>query len=77
MNSYQIWMGFSFERLIRANQHLLAKLLGFAGLPYKWGVFYNRNTIKKVLITNYGAKESVINKAYFDQIITVDDLMKE
>lgn len=129
LNSYHTWMGFAFERLIRANQHLIAKILGFSGLPYRSGVYYSKqtmqaqpgyqidllfehskhvyticevkyhsdlvgpeviselqeklnlfpndrkHTIKKVLITNYGVKDSVIQKAYFDRIITLDDLL--
>lgn len=128
--SYHIWMGYAFERLIRRNQYLIAKILGFSGLPYKWGVFYSRqtnreqpgyqvdlmfehskyvyticeikyhtdlihssiitemeeklalfpngknHTIKKVLITTYGATDSLIEKAYFDNIITIDDILE-
>ncbi len=128
--SYHIWMGYAFERIIRNNQHLIAKILGFSGLQYKWGVYYNRETnqqqpgyqidlifehskavytvceikyhstfvgpsviadmeeklelfigdnnytIKKVLITNYGATDNVVKQAYFDNIITIDDLFE-
>lgn len=126
--SYHTWMGYAFERLIRYNQHLIAKILGFSGLPYRWGVYYNRetskqvpgyqidllyehskhvytiveikyhtdlvgpsvisemerklelfsndkkHTIKKVLITTYGITDAVKQRAYFDKVITVDDL---
>jgi AAA+ ATPase superfamily predicted ATPase len=128
LQSYHIWMGYAFERLIRHNQHHIAKILGIDGLPYRWGVFYNRETareqpgyqidllfehsqhvfticeikyhtdlvgptvitdmeqklalfpndkkqtIKKVLITTLGATQSLIDRAYFDRMITIDDL---
>lgn len=128
MQSYHSWMGFAFERLVRRYQHKIAEILGFSGLPYRWGTFYNKetneqspgyqidllfehsqhvfticeikyhsdkvdtsviaemeqklslfpntkkHTIKKVLITTYGITNSVEKKAYFDQIITVDQL---
>ena len=129
--SYHIWMGYAFERLMRYNQYLIAKILGFSGLAYKWGVFYSRETtnedpgyqidllfehskhvyticeiryhsdlvgptvisdmeqklalfpnkknqtIKKVLITSYGVTKSVLERAYFDRIITIEDLFKQ
>lgn len=131
LQSYHTWMGYAFERFIRYHQSLIAKIIGFSGLPYKWGVYYNRDTIKqdpgyqidllfehskhvyticeikyhtdlvnssvisemetklsrfnnakqltikKVLITNYGVKKSVIDRAYFDNIITLEDLFRE
>ena len=128
--SYHIWMGYAFERLIRYNQHLIAKILGFSGLTYEWGVFYSRETtaenpgyqidllfkhskhvyticeikyysdlvgpevigameeklalfsneknltIKKVLITTFGVTKKLKERAYFDRIITVEDLFR-
>jgi hypothetical protein len=44
MESYQKWMGYSFERFIRRNHFLIAKILGFSGVRYRSGVFYNRGT---------------------------------
>jgi hypothetical protein len=126
--SFQIWMGYAFERMIRSKRHLIAKILGFVGLPYKSGVYYNRNiikenqgfqidlifehskyvyticeikyyeglvgteivqefeqklkkfvnnkkhTIKKVLITNNGITDELFKRAYFDHVITIDNL---
>ncbi len=128
--SLQIWMGYAFERLIRSKKHLVAKILGFSGLPYSSGVYYNRSlfkeepgyqidlifehsqhvyticeikyyvdhvgvevitefekklkkflndkkhTIRKVLITNIGATEELIQNSYFDNILTIDDLFE-
>lgn len=125
--SFNIWMGYAFERFVRDQQFIIAKMLGFSGLPYKSGVFYNRSieqqnsgfqidliyehsqhvyticeikyyaglvdcsvidefekklalfpnrknkTIKKVLITTQGATQELINRVYFDHIITLDD----
>ncbi len=35
-----------------------------------------RKTIQKVLVTTEGASDSLINRHYFDQVVTLDDLFK-
>lgn len=129
--SYHVWMGYAFERFIRHQQFVIAKILGFSGLPYQWGVYYNRKTIEKepgyqidllyehskhvyticeikyyadfvgtsvisemekkialfandknytiqkILITNLGATQELIARAYFDRIVTIDDLFSK
>ena len=127
METYFKWLGFAFERFCRNNSAIIAKILGFQGIQYKAGAFFNRNadealpgyqidlafdradnvyticeikylqtkvslkvieemekklslfpskgkTIQKVLITSEGAQENLINRAYFDKIITLKDL---
>jgi len=34
-----------------------------------------KKTIQRVLISNHGAEEALKNRVYFDNIITLDDLM--
>lgn len=43
---YQKWLGFAFERYCRENHAVIAKILGFSGIRYRHGVFFNRNTDK-------------------------------
>jgi hypothetical protein len=43
---YQKWLGFAFERYCRENHRIIAKILGFSGVNYRHGVFFNRNTDK-------------------------------
>lgn len=38
--------------------------------------FSNEKTIQKVLICTFGAEQSVINRGYFDAILTLEDLFK-
>lgn len=127
--SYQKWLGYSFERFCRKHHRLIAKIIGFSAVRYKSGVYFdrkselkqkgfqidlifdradnvlticeikylqnavgtevisefeqklntmpNRNnkTIEKVLITAQGATDGLRNRAYFDYIITLDDLI--
>ena len=129
MNDYHKWLGYSFEKYCRENHHVIAKLLGFSGVKYQAGVFYNRKsvesiagyqidllfdrsdhviticemkylqrkvgteviaafdrkitlfpnksnkTIHKVLVCNEGADLALLNRNYFDAIITLDDLI--
>ena len=131
LESYQKWMGFAFERFLRRNHHLLAKILGFQGVRYSSGAFYNRNTqsqeagyqidliferddhvltvcemryhsekidpsviaeverkikmhpnpkkytIQRILITLEGATSALIERNYFDRIITLADLFED
>jgi AAA+ ATPase superfamily predicted ATPase len=128
LREYQQWLGYAFERYCRSQHYLLAKILGFSGVKYKAGVFYNRaaindnkgyqidllfdrndhvitlceikylqgkvgtrvideferklerfdnkknKTIHKVLITAEGADKALVNRHYFDVILTLDDL---
>ena len=42
--SYQKWLGFSFERFCRKENKLIAGIIGFSAVRYKSGVFFNRKT---------------------------------
>lgn len=47
--SYQKWLGLSFERFCRRHSEMIASILGFSAVRYKSGVFFNRSTIKEQL----------------------------
>ncbi len=47
MDSYQKWLGYAFERFCRRRHQLIAKILGFHGIHYRAGAFFNKNTQKK------------------------------
>lgn len=47
MDDYQKWLGFAFERYCRSIHHDIARILGFSGIKYKAGTFYNRSTNKE------------------------------
>ncbi len=126
--SYQKWLGLSFERFCRKHSLMIASIIGFSAVRYKSGSFFNRTTIKeeagyqidlifdradhvlticeikytqnktgvevieefekklrlmpdsgsktieKVLITASGATDALLARAYFDRIITMDDI---
>lgn len=128
MESYQRWLGFSFERFCRKHSLLIATIIGFSAVRYKSGAFFSRTTIKeetgyqidlifdradhvlticeikytqgtvgvevidsfekklslmpdrenktieKVLISANGASDSLLSRAYFDRIITLEDI---
>lgn len=128
--SFQTWLGLSFERFCRKSSQLIASIIGFSAVKYKSGVFFNRKmnkeqagyqidlifdradhvltvceikytlgktgvevieefekklsqlpdlgkkTVEKVLITASGATDALINRAYFDRIITLEDIFK-
>lgn len=44
--SYQKWLGFSFERFCRKNSQMIATIIGFSAVRYKSGAFFNRATTK-------------------------------
>jgi len=44
--SYQIWLGYAFERFIRKNHRMIAKNIGFSAVHYKSGVYFSRATEK-------------------------------
>lgn len=46
MDTYQKWLGFAFERFCRRRHHFIAKILGFHGIQYVAGAFYNKKTEK-------------------------------
>lgn len=46
LDSWRIWLGYSFERWCCQNSPLIAKALGFADVEYSAGPFYNRATQK-------------------------------
>lgn len=126
--SYQKWLGLSFERYCRKHSQMIAKIIGFSAVHYKSGAFFNRATIKeqmgyqidlvfdradhvlticeikytqtkigtevieefekklrqltdtkkkkieKVLISANGATDALLDRAYFDRIITLEDI---
>lgn len=128
LKEYQQWLGYAFERYCRSNHYVIAKILGFSGVKYKSGVFYNRSTTKedkgyqidllfdrddhvitaceikysqnkigtrvidecerkmerfnnkknksihRVLICSEGADDALVNRHYFDVILTLNDL---
>ncbi len=43
--SYQKWLGFSFERFCRKNSQLIASIIGFSAV--RSGAFFNRTSIKE------------------------------
>jgi hypothetical protein len=45
-DSYVKWLGLAFERFCRKYHTVIATILGFPGVQYKAGVFYNRSTDK-------------------------------
>lgn len=129
-DDYHQWLGYSFERYCRRYAYVIAEKLGFSGVKYKSGAFYNRKTnqsekgyqidllfdrtdhvlticeikytqtkvgvkviddferklelfenkknktIQKILISADGAQQAVIDRHYFDRILTTDDLFK-
>ena len=129
MDSYIKWLGFSFERFCRKYHYIIARILGFAGVQYKSGVFFSRatdqenagyqidlifdradnvyticelkylqskvgtsvidefekklslfpnksnKTIHKVLICSEGPDKALVNRSYFDDIITCEQLL--
>jgi len=46
VDNYSKWLGFAFERFVRKNHMIIAKILGFSGVQYKSGVYFNRSTDK-------------------------------
>lgn len=46
MDVYQKWLGFAFERFCRHRHPLIAKILGFHGIHYRAGAFYNKKSQK-------------------------------
>jgi len=46
IESYQKWLGFSFERYCRKNSQIISSIIGFSAVRYKSGVFFNRATSK-------------------------------
>lgn len=45
--SYQKWLGLSFERFCRNHSQMIATIIGFSAVRYKSGAFFNRTTIKE------------------------------
>lgn len=46
MDTYQKWLGYAFERFCRHRHQLIARILGFHGIHYRAGAFYNKKTQK-------------------------------
>lgn len=44
MDIYQKWLGFSFERMCRQKNSLIAKILGFHAVHYRSGAYFSRST---------------------------------
>jgi hypothetical protein len=128
VDTYLKWLGFAFERYCRKYHYTIAKILGFSGIKYRSGTYYNRTTsrddpnfqidllfdredkviticeirytklpvslsvvnefekklekfknlknktIHRVLIAANGATETLKQYAYFDRVVTLDDL---
>lgn len=47
-DNYLKWLGFAFERFVRKNHTIIAKILGFSGVQYKSGVYFSRSTDKDI-----------------------------
>ena len=45
--SFEIVMGFNFERWCQKNAHLFARILGFSGMEYEAGPFFDKKTQKE------------------------------
>jgi len=129
--SYQVWLGYAFERFCRKHHTLIAKIIGFSAVSYRTGVFFNRNTnkvqrgyqvdlvfdradhvmticevkywqdkvgvdvieefetklrlidnsksktIQKVLIVANGITDALKHRAYFDYVISLEDIFEE
>lgn len=45
-DSYVKWLGLAFERFCRKYHFIIANILGFSGVQYNAGAFYNRSTNK-------------------------------
>lgn len=43
-DAYQKWLGYAFERFCRHRHHLIAKIMGFHGINYHSGAFFNRSS---------------------------------
>jgi len=128
--SYQVWLGYAFERFCRKQHTLIAKFIGFSAVAYRSGVFFNRNTnqaqrgyqvdlvfdradhvmticevkywenkvgvevieefetklrlidngknktIQKVLIMVNGITDALERRAYFDYVISLEDIVQ-
>lgn len=128
-SSYEQALGYAFERYCRRYSRNIAKILGFSGIQYRDGAYFNRKSseenpglqidlifdrddsvitvceikysknhsktkiieefekkleflpnpkqksIQKVLICANGAEKALIDKRYFDNIITLEDLL--
>lgn len=44
LNSYYQWLGYQFENFCRRNAHKIADKLGFGGIKYKSGSYFQRGT---------------------------------
>lgn len=47
LSAFRQWLGYAFERYMRANEHLIAKTLGFEGISYQSGPFFERGETSK------------------------------
>lgn len=45
--SYEKWLGLSFERFCRKHSQVIASIIGFSAVRYKSGAFFNRSTVKE------------------------------
>jgi AAA+ ATPase superfamily predicted ATPase len=43
-DAYQKWLGYAFERFCRNRHRLIAKIMGFHGIHYRSGAFFNKST---------------------------------
>ena len=128
LDIYRQWLGYSLERFCRKNHHKIAAVLGFSGVHYKSGAFFQRGDlndhrgfqidlvfkrqdriltvceikyqsestgtdiidsfseklkrlsvgkqeVQKVLIAPHGVSRALLDRNYFDRILTLKDIM--
>jgi hypothetical protein len=69
LQAYQQWLGYAFERHCVSNAHHIAEILGFSGIKYSAGTYYNRTTSK----TNPGYQIDLLFDRK-DHVITVCEI---
>lgn len=68
-DSYNKWLGFSFERFCRKYHYVIAKILGFSAVQYKSGAFFNR----EVSLENPGYQiDLIFDRA--DHVLTICEI---
>lgn len=67
--SYQKWLGLSFERFCRKHSQMIATIIGFSAVRYKSGAFFNRATLKE--LTGYQI-DLIFDRA--DHVLTICEI---
>ncbi|OGT54051.1 MAG: hypothetical protein A3F17_09370 [Gammaproteobacteria bacterium RIFCSPHIGHO2_12_FULL_41_15] len=44
IDSYYKWLGYAFERVCRKYHYVIARILGFSGVDYQFGTYFNRQS---------------------------------